>query len=542
MKDVMKQYGLPDSSKVIKGTESDARYLESGMIEDKNKGEMYVVVGGKVVRKFPIMTGLNKNGEVNNKDVAWMNAHPEEAKSMRATPRGTYLSTPTTIYGEPGFNMNPIPAFGEPAPQATNLAQHVIYPGEYDKRMKIMKGPGEKRVGSWGCTNMYGQDIDCLTGEIFPKGDTTIVVDSRVPKDQAFLKNKYNIQKMGGQPCYNCGGMYDQGGMAPDGRALVNAYSHGGAYGNVPQHGRPQGPDDGTYYQGSYFDDGGSFIPTYGDSAYSLPQYDMGSSFAFGGSNDCPPGYVWEPKFNTCVPINIPSPSIMEQMVPQGRIPGPHELTHDSIPMVPSTQRIPNNIPPAHERSHAGSYQDGGSTLYSTQGQTLRNFTNTLANSSGWSPSHTVLPNVGPNNRGNGSRTPAGLPNLGRGLTIPMNFDDGGMTPPEQQGGGMDPQQLMQQVAQALQQGIQPEQIMQQLVQMGIPQDQAQQIIQQVMQQMQGGQQESSQGQEVLEGQPMQKYGGDIGRNSKFAVGGEYDVDDQDVQKLISQGYKIQYV
>jgi len=74
-----------------------------------------------------------------------------------------------------------------------------------------------------------------------------------------------------------------------------------------------------------------------------------------------------------------------------------------------------------------GMYQDGGSALYSTQGQTLRNFTNTLANSSGWSPSHTVLPTVGPNNRGNGSRTPAGLPNLGRGLTIPMNFEDGGM-------------------------------------------------------------------------------------------------------------------
>jgi hypothetical protein len=44
---------------------------------------------------------------------------------------------------------------------------------------------------------------------------------------------------MGGTPCYNCGGMYDQGGMYPDGRAivnrgpyegraLVNAYAQGG--------------------------------------------------------------------------------------------------------------------------------------------------------------------------------------------------------------------------------------------------------------------------------------------------------------------------
>ena len=58
--------------KVIKGTEADARYLESGMIEDKNKGVMYVIQKGKVVKTIPIMTGLNKDGEINDMGLDWM--------------------------------------------------------------------------------------------------------------------------------------------------------------------------------------------------------------------------------------------------------------------------------------------------------------------------------------------------------------------------------------------------------------------------------------------------------------------------------------
>lgn len=69
-------------------------------------------------------------------------------------------------------------------------------------------------------------------------------------------------------------------------------------------------------------------------------------------------------------------------------------------------------------------------------------------------------------------------------------------------------QQIMQMVAQALQQGTPPEQIMQMLVQQGIPQEQAQMIIQEVMAQMQGGQQQP-QGQPMpQEGMPMQRMGG----------------------------------
>ena len=59
--------------------------------------------------------------------------------------------------------------------------------------------------------------------------------------------------------------------------------------------------------------------------------------------------------------------------------------------------------------------------------------------------------------------------------------------PPMMNEGG-EIQQLLQEIAQALQQGAQPEQIMQQLVQMGIPEQQAMQVLQYVIQSIQGQQ------------------------------------------------------
>jgi hypothetical protein len=222
----------------------------------------------------------------------------------------------------------------------------------------------------------------------------------------------------------------------------ITAYKQGG------QTLHPGG--DGTYYQGNFFDDGGTYVPEYGSAAYGLPEYNMGASF-----------------------------------------------------------------------------QDGGSPLYSTQGQALRNFMNTVAYG----------------RDGNQSMYNIQFPEVG-----PRRYDDGGMSPDQaammaqQQGqqpqqGSIDPQQVMQMVAQMLQQGAQPEQIMQQLVQQGVPQEQAQQIIQQVMQQMQGAQ--------AQQGAPQAMYGMGMkygGTRKKYKVGGEYDVNESDLKKLIAQGYKIQYI
>ena len=78
-------------------------------------------------------------------------------------------------------------------------------------------------------------------------------------------------------------------------------------------------------------------------------------------------------------------------------------------------------------------------------------------------------------------------------------YQDGGEQLP-----ASDPQQVMQMVQQALQQGISPEEIAQQLIQMGLSEEQVMQIIQSAMQQGQAPQQ--SQMQEAQ--QPQMRDGG----------------------------------
>jgi len=121
--------------------------------------------------------------------------------------------------------------------------------------------------------------------------------------------------------------------------------------------------------------------------------------------------------------------------------------------------------------------------------------------------------------------------------------------------------ELVMQVAQLLQQGVQPEAILQQLVKAKVPQKKAIKLIQTVMQKIQGAQ--ASAGAEQA-GAGMMAFGGPTYSNitqynrqgavpaldwmgkggsvKKYKKGGEYEMSHDDVQKLIQQGYKIQYL
>lgn len=96
--------------------------------------------------------------------------------------------------------------------------------------------------------------------------------------------------------------------------------------------------------------------------------------------------------------------------------------------------------------------------------------------------------------------------------TNKMNYQDGGAASQQQQ--------IVQQVAQMLQQGADPQQVMQQLVKMGIPSEQAEQLLTAVMQQMQAAMAEQEQMQdEDMGGQeqmPMAKDGGCIDCQEQF--------------------------
>lgn len=99
------------------------------------------------------------------------------------------------------------------------------------------------------------------------------------------------------------------------------------------------------------------------------------------------------------------------------------------------------------------------------------------------------------------------------------------------QGGGDQQEQVVQFIAQALQQGADPQEVLQQLVEAGIPEDQATQLIQAVAEQMQQMMAQPQQGQ-----QPMMKmggapcygcggkmnYGGPTHNNSTYSAGVSY--------------------
>jgi hypothetical protein len=87
-----------------------------------------------------------------------------------------------------------------------------------------------------------------------------------------------------------------------------------------------------------------------------------------------------------------------------------------------------------------------------------------------------------------------------------MGMAQMGMQAPQQgppQQGGDQQEQIIQMVAQALQQGASPEEIMQKLVEMGIPEEQAMQVVQMVAEQMQGGEEQAQQEMPQEMGQPM---------------------------------------
>lgn len=137
-------------------------------------------------------------------------------------------------------------------------------------------------------------------------------------------------------------------------------------------------------------------------------------------------------------------------------------------------------------------------------------------------------------------------------------YADGGMTPedammmqqqpsPEQMPQEHDQkiQEIMQAVANMLQQGAPPEQIMQQLVSAGLPEQFAQQIIQQVMQEMGGGAQQQMQQQAPQEEQmpeqmlqPAMAKGGSF-NYSNLKVGQEMDVTFDQLEKLRKQGIQF---
>lgn len=207
----------------------DPRNLESGVVIDKNTNRAHIIKNGKLTKSFPVLTGQSRDGQnENDYPMSYLEAHPES----RVTPTGTYMMRPNAnIYGQSGFNMDPIPAYGAPAPKAKAIAAHTTYPGDMARRDPLYRGPGDERNASYGCINCRKPDINSLTNQ-FPQGDTAIIVDSRNGNDRHYLKESYGIQHQFGGATdgayeYGYGGMYAEGGTNNPGfHALPDYVQH----------------------------------------------------------------------------------------------------------------------------------------------------------------------------------------------------------------------------------------------------------------------------------------------------------------------------
>ena len=123
-----------------------------------------------------------------------------------------------------------------------------------------------------------------------------------------------------------------------------------------------------------------------------------------------------------------------------------------------------------------------------------------------------------------------------------------------QAGGQTD--QLVQQVAQMLQQGVDPQMIVEQLVKAKIPKTKAVKLVQAVAQQVQQSMAQQQMGMGQTDQTGIMAYGGPYmplsnrmnssnfayGGSTKYKKGGEYDMSESEIQDLINKGYKIQYL
>jgi lipoprotein-anchoring transpeptidase ErfK/SrfK len=178
--------------KVMRGDfspQGSERKLQNGVITDKRTNTSYIIENGNIKKSFPVLTGVNPDMNINDKGVAYLETHPES----KATPRGTYIMNPKDdIYGQPGFRLNPVAAFGEPAARAKDIAQHVTY--DFEKRNPLYAQGSNKRYASYGCINCRKPDINYMTDR-FKKGDTTMVIDSKIKRDADFLSKKLFTRK-----------------------------------------------------------------------------------------------------------------------------------------------------------------------------------------------------------------------------------------------------------------------------------------------------------------------------------------------------------
>ena len=511
-----KKVSTPPAKKLTQNTGDMRKAPQTGVVVDKRNNQAYYIGDKKQSGSFPVLTGKNVEGNYNPYNVTQLANNPE----LRNTPVGYYklglpaLTDPESkrkilledsgAKGKEGSwlksamkeylgkirDIDPISAYGMPAPVASNLGFHRAYSDNafnpkdpvFVERMKKLNSQNPNmRCTSYGCINVADASYDEIA-RVFPTSDTLMVLDSDNPLDAEILR-QFKIRAK--QKKY--GGGLKKYQNPQDGSQVNNPISFSGGWNFAGASSTPTPQAAGVAQ---------TPITTTGVQAPKVvpEQNKIGS----------PIGEEKEANITTKNRPGIdPEAGVNWTIAGTNKLSGGLEkLIEDPINMAQvNNLSIADNaktVTPANAKDR-GDY-DINSGMFRMDQMNPVQF-------------------------------PGGMGYSAYG----GSFQDGGMqdqAQPQQE-------QIMQGVATMLQQGAQPEQVAQQLVQMGIPQEQAIEIIQTVMQQMEGGQEQPM--------QPAMRYGG-------YAMGGyqeeeeededyyEDDLDEDEIEELKRQGYNVEYI
>lgn len=177
--------------------EDKRKIPQSGIVVDKRTNNAYYFGDKGETGKFPVLTGRNVEGNTNTYSLDQL----EKNSKLRATPVGYYTVKRESLYKPKDVmehysgmvrDVDPITAFGVPAPKSKDLGFHLTYtdpknPVVFKNRDSLYRGKESARNASYGCINCERESYQAFNNAV-PKTDTLLVLDSKNYADRKLLE------------------------------------------------------------------------------------------------------------------------------------------------------------------------------------------------------------------------------------------------------------------------------------------------------------------------------------------------------------------
>lgn len=517
--------------------------LNQGVVVDKRTGRQLNIKNGKIVGKYDVLTGaaVNSNNHPSKKAIEDMTF------ADKSTPTGYYnLEIPgegiidSEMKSYNGNIRRVTPTSYEGFPQTTN-AEQMAYHQTYDPVNRLPLYGTKKPWASYGCINGRCGDVE-ETNRLFPNKTNMRVIDSRNPNDAAYF-NQYQYQQGGKHPfitglnikkIYNFPINPRRKAPAPNSAKYASlgvvsptdSANYENGWDMWSNHWNPNAVhriSDDAYFtlaskrdaqlqlarEKAYKETGNWLSPKY-DAPFKLHSVKKQEGGSIGLRKN--PGPVNLDR----TPINIQSPAY-----PHTGLNNEYVATEDYIYADDNNDeellyKSPNYDAPVRRST----YND----------ESIKQRNNILANKAldEGRQYQAMAEHKGHRGIRGGLRrlfTPkrekqyfeTATEGMRKAVDNYKKYKFGSFQQGGENNNNNQMEQILQQVAQMLQQGAQPEEVLAQLVEMGMSEQEAAQMIQMVMQQMQGGQ-----------GQPMMQSGGQMSNmdflNSimQYQQGGNY--------------------